>query len=69
MTKRASASPPFQWGVSEPRRLRLNPLFVEWLMGVPIGWSNLTEKPDSRRWETWLSRHRELSQSAYCGDE
>jgi hypothetical protein len=25
----------------QPKRLRLNPLFVEWLMGLPIGWTDL----------------------------
>jgi len=25
---------------------------VEWIMGVPIGWTNLTECNDYERWET-----------------
>ena len=31
---------------------RLNPLFVEWLQGMPIGWTSLAPI-GSERWETW----------------
>lgn len=31
---------------------RLNPLFVEWLMGAPIGWSDPSAEPALRRWAT-----------------
>ena len=36
----------------QPSPKRLNPSFVEWIMGVPIGWTNLTECNDYERWET-----------------
>lgn len=37
-------------------RLRLNPLFVEWLMGLPIGWTDL--KPvATESFQLWLDWH------------
>jgi len=35
---------------SKPNSGRLNPAFVEWLMGLPIGWSDPTAEPDLRPW-------------------
>ena len=43
-----------------PRCRKLNPLFVELHMGVPMGFSSMkTGSIDSDRWETWLSHSRE----------
>ena len=42
-------------------RPRLNPLFVEWLMGWPIGWTS------SACWEMELYRYRRRMRSALCG--
>jgi hypothetical protein len=43
-------------------RLRLNPRFVEWLQGLPIGWTEAREMPGSEVSETrsYLSRLRSL---------
>lgn len=46
-------------GRSSP--LRLNPLFVEWLMGLPVGWTDFA--PVATPW----SRPRPLSPGASCG--
>jgi len=46
--------------VCSPRCRKLNPLFVELHMGVPMGFSSMkTGSIDSDRWETWLSHSRE----------
>lgn len=37
---------------SRPSSGRLNPAFVEWLMGFPPGYSDPSVELDSRRWET-----------------
>src|SRR5690606_426079 len=47
---------------SEPRTL--NPLFVEWLMGFPIGWSSPGEWTDSAASATPSSPRRRRSPSA-----
>jgi hypothetical protein len=47
-------------GQEAPSRVDLNPQFVEWLMGFPIGWTGFT--PLGTRWFRWLLRMRsELS--------
>ena len=35
---------------------RLNPMWVAWLMGTPIGWTSFehSETESSRRWSEWL---------------
>lgn len=43
-------------------RRRLNPRFVEHLMGVPNGWTQLASM-NSEVWETWLSRSKALLHS------
>ncbi len=40
-------------------RRRLNPLFVEWLQGLPANWTSLAST-DSEAWETWSCRSRAL---------
>ena len=46
--------------VCSPKCRKLNPLFVELHMGVPMFFSSMkTESIDSDRWETWLSLSRE----------
>ena len=50
--------------VCSPKCRKLNPLFVELHMGVPMGFSSMkTESIDSDRWETWLSLSRERLRS------
>ncbi len=51
-----SAGPEF-WKDVQLSRLRLNPLFAEWLMGVCPGWSALAplEMRSFRLWLRWLS--------------
>ena len=47
-----------------PRCRKLNPLFVELHMGVPMGFSSMkTGSIDSDRWETWWSLSRERLRS------
>jgi len=47
-----------------PRCRKLNPLFVELHMGVPMGFSSMkTGSIDSDRWETWWSHSRERLRS------
>jgi hypothetical protein len=41
---------------------KLNPLFVTWLQGMPLGWLCL-ERSNSAHWEDWLSRSRRLLHS------
>lgn len=45
---------------------RLNPLFVEWLQGLPIGWTSL-EPIDSGRLATWRRLLSRLLPSTNCG--
>ena len=50
--------------VCSPICRKLNPLFVELHMGVPMGFSSMkTGSIDSDRWETWLSLSRERLRS------
>ena len=50
--------------VCSPRCRKLNPLFVELHMGVPMFFSSMkTGSIDSDRWETWLSLSRERLRS------
>lgn len=41
---------------SSPNGRRLNPLFVEWLMGWPIGWTDF--EPLETEWCRWLRQSR-----------
>jgi hypothetical protein len=58
---------------SDPTSLRLskrlNPRFVEWLMGHPIGWSSVKkiEMKDYNAWETASSHLLERLLSGSCG--
>ncbi len=45
----------YQWGK------KLNPLFVEWLMGLPVGWTDL-EPVETRSYLLWQQRHSSLLQ-------
>ena len=55
-----SETPPTNGHVCSPKCRKLNPLFVELHMGVPMGFSEMkTGSIDSDRWETWLSHSRE----------
>ena len=54
---------------------KLNPNFVDWLQGLPVGWSDVTASIDSEQMETWRCRfahrlHSLLSQgkSDYCDE-
>jgi hypothetical protein len=40
-------------------RLRLNQLFVEWLMGLPIGWT-VCEPLATESFRSWRHTHTEL---------
>lgn len=51
------SSPPTP-GALPPSAKRLNPYFVEWLMGWPANWTLATVRPDSGRAETELYRAR-----------
>ena len=53
---------------AQTSRRRLNPRFVEWLMGFPIGWTELckTEPKDSRDSETQLSRKSRNGSDENC---
>jgi hypothetical protein len=44
-------------------RAKLNPLFVEWLMGLPHGWTDFAPV----EMESWLSRQRSLLQRLLGG--
>ena len=58
-SRRSETTPP-DGPVCSPKCRKLNPLFVELHMGVPMGFSSMkTESIDSDRWETWLSLSRE----------
>lgn len=48
---------------------RLNPLFVEWLQGLPTGWSSASASIDFERLETWLSRFRRRLRSLCYGND
>jgi hypothetical protein len=48
---------------TSPRRL--NPKFVEWLQGLPEGWTSAASI-SSAVWGTWLSRCRERLRSLCC---
>jgi hypothetical protein len=55
---------------SPPRsaKRRLNPYFVEWLQGMPAGWTSPTALIDCAAWETWLCLCRErLRLLCSCG--
>lgn len=45
----------------EPRYL--NPLFVEWLMGWPLGWTDCTRSA-TESYQSWLRRHSSLLRTA-----
>lgn len=51
------SSPPNP-GALPPSAKRLNPYFVEWLMGWSANWTLATVRPDSGRAETELYRAR-----------
>lgn len=52
----------------EGQRRRLNPRFVEWLMGWPLGWTNLrSDLIDYEHWETESSLLLRRLLSGYCG--
>jgi hypothetical protein len=42
------------------QRKRLNPLFVEWLQGIPPGWTDPTARISSEALETWFARLRHI---------
>lgn len=42
---------------------KLNPLFVEWLQGLPLNWTSKTGRTDSEVLETWFARCRERLRS------
>ena len=44
------------WPTGEPPRGKLNPPWVEWLMGWPIGWTDL-EPLETGRYREWLRLH------------
>jgi hypothetical protein len=46
----------------QPRGKRLNPAFVEWLMGFPTGWTNLTSLA-STDFARWVTRSFRLSRA------
>ena len=48
------------------RRRKLNPLFVEWLMGWPIGWTSLAPLGSGSRATEWFRSRRHLL-GALCG--
>ncbi len=45
----------------QPSTLRLNPTFVEWLMGFPLGWSGLAPL-ESTSYERWAMQSYRLLQ-------
>lgn len=44
---------------SSRKRPRLNPLFTEWLMGVPLGWTSLV-RLETASYLSWLRTHSAL---------
>ena len=40
-------------------KVRLNPVFVEWLMGWPLGWTDF-ERVETESFHSWLHSHTEL---------
>ena len=53
---------------SSPSTRRLNPRFVAWLMGLPVGWTDTTTplaRTSFERWATESSRWLELLLCAY----
>jgi hypothetical protein len=44
---------------SSKKRPRLNPLFTEWLMGVPLGWTSLV-RLETESYRSWLHMHSAL---------
>jgi hypothetical protein len=62
-SRRSETTPP-DGPVCSPKCRKLNPLFVELHMGVPMGFSSMkTGSIDSDRWETWWSLSRERLRS------
>jgi hypothetical protein len=51
----ACASPATPWAAS-PAKPQLNPVFVEWLMGWPLGWTG--SAPVGMEWYRWRQRMR-----------
>ena len=49
-----ATGPAFPQDSGLPRRL--NPAFVEWLMGWPLGWTDFA--PVATEWSRWLRRMR-----------
>lgn len=45
-------------GNAPTSRPQLNARFVEWLQGIPNGWTQASESINSGVWETWLFRQR-----------
>lgn len=59
-------------GLNQPSGRRLNPLFVEALMGLPIGWSDPTQRldpTDFARWEMEWSRFAQRWLSEFYSSE
>ena len=50
------------------QRKKLNPLFVEWLQGLPVGWTSKTARISSERLATWYARCRQRLHSL-CSPE
>lgn len=48
---------------SSGKRRRLNPLFVEWLMGWPIGWSG-SDSVEMESFRSWQRQHSTLLRAA-----
>jgi hypothetical protein len=48
---------------------RLNPRFVEFLQGLPIGWTSSAALTGSEDWATWCARSRERLRSLCCSEE
>lgn len=58
--------------LGSPPRCQLNPQFVEYLMGLPMGWSNPQCEIDRRDWQRWETQSSHLlrhSLSAFYGSE
>jgi len=58
-------------GVGNELMPRLSPRFVEWLMGLPIGWSGHTriDYGDLERWEIALCHYKHLLLSFLSGKD
>lgn len=54
-------------GPPSPPKRTLNPLFVEWLMGLPRGWVSPGASTDCERWETRSALLLRHLLSAFCG--